>query len=72
MIAIKSYVFQKDLMDDPVVVVTTKAGEKWATYVENLPVKTFRDGAFQRQVLSAADTKAEALKYHRGVIDGKK
>lgn len=67
----QTFVFKEDLMNTPLIVSTINTEKGYVTKIENLPVETFRDGAYQQQILQVEPDKKTALKYHKDVIGGK-
>lgn len=71
--ALRTYVFQKkDLMETPVIVTTVNQEKNWITLVENLPVETFRGGAYKQDIVAVNKTWREAKKNHYDIVKGKK
>jgi hypothetical protein len=67
-----SHIFQKDLMDNPIIVTTAKTEKGYLTMIENIPVHTFRGGSFKRDVVNVAKTEKEGIEYHNDVVNGRK
>ena len=67
----RTYVFKENLLKDPVTITTILAERGYITFIETLPVHTFRGGAYKRDILQIHETKEEALKYHAEVCEGK-
>lgn len=63
-IAIKDYVFKKDLHDTPLTLSTIFYNKSWVTILENVPTLTFRGSAFKQDVIGVHKTYREAKKFH--------
>jgi hypothetical protein len=70
--AIRTYVFQGDLMNNPVIVTTLKRESQWITIIENLPVHTFRGKSYKQDIVAVNTTWRDAKKEHNDIVKGKK
>jgi hypothetical protein len=71
-IAMRTYVFQGDLMNSPVIVTTVKRETQWITIIENLPVHTFRGDSYKQDVVAVNKSWRAAKKEHNDIVKGKK
>lgn len=73
-VAIQDYIFKNGKLSSECMVITTVETKNFGylTAIENIPVETFRGGAYYKEILKRHKNMSEAKKEHEKIVKGTK